>query len=260
MTGFPKDRFLTQFERMGRSSDRRVLIHERIDSTSDELLRCLRDGAPVGTVVIASAQTGGRGRNRKPWYSPPNGNLYISLSVSVEGEPVKNLPLIPLAAGIAAIDALEDAGGKQPLLKWPNDLMVNDRKLGGILCETPDISVRPIIAVVGLGLNTGVVDFPDELCGIAIDMAAVADRVPPLPLVAARWVAEVESWNERIGKGGRADLVRAWRERAEAFGRMVRVGEVEGRTVDLNERGQLLIEKNDGAVVAVPGGMVEYIE
>ncbi len=260
MTGFPKDRFIAQLERMGRSSDRRVLIHERIDSTSDELKRCLRDGAPAGTVVIASAQTGGRGRNRKPWYSPPNGNLYMSMSVLVEGEPVENLPLIPLAAGIAAIDALEDAGGTRPTLKWPNDLMVNDRKLGGILCEAPDINTRPVIAVVGLGLNTGGADFPGELDGIAIDMAAVADRVPPLPLIAARWVAGVESWNERIEKGGRADLVRAWRERAEAFGRMVRVGEVEGRAVDLNERGQLLIEKNDGTVVAVPGGIVEYME
>lgn len=259
MTGFPQDRFLAQLERMGRSSDRRVLIHERIDSTSDELLRCLRDGAPAGTVVIASAQTCGRGRNRKPWYSPPNGNLYVSMSISVEGEPVKNLPLIPLAAGIAAIDALEDAGGTRPLLKWPNDLMVNDRKLGGILCETPDITVRPVIAVVGLGLNTGETDFPDELYGYAIDMTAVAERVPPLPLVAARWVAGVESWNERIGKGGGADMVRIWRARAEDFGRMVRVGDVEGRTVDLDERGQLLIEKNDGSVVAVPGGVVEYL-
>ncbi len=260
MTGFSKDRFFAQLERMGRSSDRRVSIHERIDSTSDELKRCLRDGAPVGTVVIASSQTGGRGRNRKPWYSPPNGSLYMSMSVSVAGEPVENLPLIPLAAGIAAIDALEDAGGTRPTLKWPNDLMVNDRKLGGILCEAPDINARPVIAVVGLGLNTGGADFPDDLDGIAIDLAAVADRVPPLPLIAARWVSGVERWNERIGKGGRADLVRAWRERAEAFGRLVRVGDAEGRTVNLDERGQLLVEKNDGEVVAVPGGIVEYLE
>ena len=260
MTGFPKEQFLAQLERMGRPLDRRVSIHEQIDSTSDELLRCLRDGAPVGTVVIASAQTGGRGRNRKPWHSPSNGNLYISMSVSVTGEAVENLPLIPLAAGIAAIDAIEDAGGTRPLLKWPNDLMVNDRKLGGILCEAPDIAARPVIALVGLGLNTGGGDFPAELDGIAIDMAAVADRVPPLPLIAARWVAGVERWNERIEKGDRADLVMAWRERAEAFGRMVRVGDVQGRTVDLNELGQLLIEKNDGAVVAVPGGIVEHME
>ena len=237
-----------------------MTIYDKVDSTSDELKRCLRDGVPVGTVVIASAQTGGRGRSRKPWYSPPGGNLYMSMSVSVVGEPVENLPLIPLAAGISAIDAIEDAGGTRPLLKWPNDLVVNDRKLGGILCEAPDIDVRPVIAVVGLGLNTRGGDFPDELDGIAIDMAAVADSVPPLPLIAARWVAGVENWNERIGKGGRADLVRAWCERAEVFGRMVRVGEVEGKTVGLNECGQLLIEKKDGAVVVVPGGIVEYIE
>jgi len=115
---------------LGATAPRDVVVLAEIDSTSDELKRRLRAGAAgPGTLVIAETQTAGRGRLGRAWWSPPAGHLYASLAVAVPGPPDERVPLVPLAAGAAAADALAALDVRGVLLKWPNDLLRGGRKV-----------------------------------------------------------------------------------------------------------------------------------
>ncbi|MCP4606760.1 MAG: biotin--[acetyl-CoA-carboxylase] ligase [Proteobacteria bacterium] len=256
--------FLAELTTLGFASDREVWFHGRIDSTSDDLIRRLRSGAPAGTVVAAACQEAGRGRKGRIWHSPEGANLYVSLAIEVSEPTDGFLPLLPLAAGVATSDVIRKNAPVEPRLKWPNDIIVSGKKLAGILCELPEPASRPVIAVVGLGVNITVSSFPLELSDIATSLSSLIDGEPqnlPHPaLLAAQWVGELEKWMQRIQSGRKNELPDAWRARAEPFGRRVRVGKIEGTTVDLSEDGRLLVLQDSGEQVVVAGGIIEYIK
>jgi BirA family biotin operon repressor/biotin-[acetyl-CoA-carboxylase] ligase len=239
----------------GSAPDRDVAVHAEIDSTSDELRRRLAAGAAApGALVIAGAQSRGRGRLGRSWFSPDAGHLYASLAVAAPAPAPELVPLVPLAAGVAAVDALAANGFPGVLLKWPNDLRRGDRKVGGILCEAARADAAVI--VVGLGVNTGSSRFAGELARTAACLGDGADGPGPEP-VAAAWVAALELWVARLVHGERAALVAAWVERAEPFGRRVRAAGAEGTTIGLDTGGRLLVRTDGGAIAAIPGGVVE---
>jgi len=236
---------------------RDVAVHAEIDSTSDELKRRLRRGeAAPGSLVIAFAQTRGRGRLGRSWFSPAAGHLYASLAVAVEGPPAERVPLVPLAAGIAAVDALAAYGCAGILLKWPNDLMRGGRKVGGILCEALALGAGSASAVVGLGVNTGRSEFDGALAATAACLGDGSGGPRP-ELVAAAWVHAIERRIAGLSSGDLSAIVAAWLERAEPFGGRVRAGGVEGITEGLDAGGRLLVRTDDGAIAAIPGGVVE---
>jgi BirA family transcriptional regulator, biotin operon repressor / biotin---[acetyl-CoA-carboxylase] ligase len=250
--------FVGELERLGGRGRREVLAFEQIDSTSSELVREMRSGSGAGTFAVADEQSEGRGRLGRSWCSPAGGSLYASLIVELAADAAT---LVSLAAGVAAVDALERTGSPRPSLKWPNDLMLEGRKLGGILCEAPLPSDRPGALVVGIGLNLASAAFPPELEELAVALDDLGRDAPRRETLAAGWVFELERRVAELSEAGSAaDLVRAWRERAEPFGRRVRVGRIEGRTAALDDEGRLLLEKDDGGTIAVVGGMVENVE
>ncbi len=255
--------FLAELGNLGSAVSREVVFHHRIDSTSDDLKRRLLIGASPGAVVAADCQEAGRGRKDRQWHSPDEGNLYVSLAIDV-GEPKEALlPLLPLVAGIAATDVIGRVTKAEPKLKWPNDVNVSGKKLAGILCEVPASISRPMVAVVGLGVNIAVSSFPVELSRIATSLACLADKgSPDLPspaLLAARWVGTLEQWIQKIRSGAKREIIDAWRKRGEPFGRRVRFDKIEGNTVDLSEDGRLIVLLDSGEQVVVVGGVVQYI-
>ncbi|MFO8070721.1 MAG: biotin--[acetyl-CoA-carboxylase] ligase [Polyangia bacterium] len=252
---FDLRRFLGELERLGCGRRRELLAFDRIDSTSSELVRRMRAGSGAGAFAVADEQSEGRGRLGRSWHSPAGGSLYASLIVEVAADAVT---FVPLAAGVAAVDALERAGSPRPSLKWPNDLVLDGRKLGGILCEAPLPSDRPGALVVGIGLNLARAAFPLELRELAVALDEVGRDAPRREPLVAGWVFELERRVAALGGAESATgLVRAWRERAEPFGRRVRVDGIEGRIVALDEEGRLILERDDGRTVALVGGIVE---
>ena len=145
---------------------REVRVVGETGSTNADLLALARDGAPEGIVLVADHQTAGRGRLDRRWEAPPGSSLLMSMLFRPPRS-VTHLNLVNAAAGIAASDACNEVAGFRPLLKWPNDVVVDDRKLAGILAEVVGQAV-----VVGIGLN---VNWPSPLPPELADTATAAN-------------------------------------------------------------------------------------
>ncbi|MEE4191918.1 MAG: biotin--[acetyl-CoA-carboxylase] ligase [Halieaceae bacterium] len=136
-------------------------VHGAIDSTNAEALRRLESGAVPGLVITAEQQTAGRGRRGRDWVSPPAANIYLSVAWQFHGG-VEAMDGLSLAVGVGVAEALAEQGLETVALKWPNDLLHGDAKLGGILVETSGHAAGPTSAVVGIGINLAMPDTEAE--------------------------------------------------------------------------------------------------
>lgn len=161
------------------NKERNVIFLEETDSTNNYLKHLIR-GTPdrVFAVVSACHQTGGRGRLGRSFFSP-DGGLYFSFSLPLAGDE-KNIPFLTLLAGLSVSEAIEEITGVKTEIKWPNDIYLDGKKLGGILCEL--VSGKSLTAVVGVGINTDAEkeEIPSELSDIMTSLALhgvfVADK------------------------------------------------------------------------------------
>jgi BirA family transcriptional regulator, biotin operon repressor / biotin---[acetyl-CoA-carboxylase] ligase len=156
-----------------------VHLFAEVGSTNDVARRLASRGAPHGTIVISELQSRGRGRSGRSWSSPGGAGLWISLVLRAErGEGPGALPLL---IGLLAAACLDDAVGDGTVgIKWPNDLQVGDRKIGGILCESTWSGAAPVSIIVGLGLNLlqSEAEFPPDLRGRATSVRIAGGRDP----------------------------------------------------------------------------------
>jgi BirA family biotin operon repressor/biotin-[acetyl-CoA-carboxylase] ligase len=241
-----------------RWAGRPLEIIEECDSTNDLVASQARAGAPAGLCVIADRQTRGRGRHGRAWFSPSGANLYLSL-LARPALPARASPPLALAAGVAAREALASFG--LPIdLKWPNDLLVHERKLGGVLIETSIEGERVGHVVVGVGINVNLAaaDFPEELRPAATSVAIETGRRQPREPIAAALLHRLEEWTDRFVAEGPGPAVRAFRGAAGAtIGRHVRVG---GRTAvaeQIQDDGALQVRDNTGIIHLVYAGELE---
>lgn len=161
------------FSRLERSRGvigREVLFLPVVDSTNCRLAEMARQRhLPTGTVLVADQQTAGRGKAERPWFSRPGGSLILSVLLR-PNRPIEDLAQVTLVTAVAVADAIAATAGLDVGIKWPNDLLVNGRKLCGILCEmvlTPDGALDHIIAGIGINVLKTRDDFPAYLQGIA---------------------------------------------------------------------------------------------
>src|SRR4029079_8440638 len=155
-----------------RSLGRRVELYERLESTNRVAVALGQAGVEHGTLVLADAQTAGRGRMSRSWFSPSGVNLYGSLVIRTTIDAPRLaawLSWLPLMAALGSAEA-SDLVSRLPIaVKWPNDLLINERKVGGILCESGASTGAGPFQVIGIGINLNGIpeDFPDELRHIA---------------------------------------------------------------------------------------------
>lgn len=227
-------------------------------STNADVATAARDGAAEGLVVIAEEQRGGRGRLGRSWEAPARSSVLMSLLLRPE-LPVTSLPLIPLLTGVAVVESTRGVGEVNSALKWPNDVLVSGRKLGGILVERLDDAV-----VVGIGVNVTVraEERPvDTATSLAIEGGST-DREPLVKELLRSFSRRYRTFRDA---GGVADAVMpAYRSVCETIGVQVRVElpggrTVTGRAIDVDDSGQLVVEDSDGATARWSAGDVTHV-
>jgi BirA family biotin operon repressor/biotin-[acetyl-CoA-carboxylase] ligase len=181
-------------------------------STNDLAKRLAREGSAEGTVVIAEEQTEGRGTKGRSWHSPRGQGLYASVILRPRRA---DLSLLPLAAGVACLEAIREATGLEAALEWPNDIVWKHRKLGGILCEGEFLGNSVSFAVLGIGLNVGQKkdDFPAALRRTATSLRlALGREVDRAAVETALWPA-LDRWYTSWVRGRKEEIVRTYESR-----------------------------------------------
>jgi BirA family biotin operon repressor/biotin-[acetyl-CoA-carboxylase] ligase len=243
---------------------RRYLWLPSCGSTNDVAAAHGRAGDPEGTVVLAEAQTGGRGRLGRSWRSPPGASLTFSILLRPRRPPAE-VPPLTLLVGAAVARALEGLGAR-PRLKWPNDvqLAADDgdpapKKVAGILTEMASEGERVGHVVVGVGLNVNDDAFPAELGGRATSLALALGRPLDRAAVLAALLGEIEAAYDRYRAEGPAAAVALWSPHGAQGGRVqVRVGgrDVTGVALGIDPDGALRVAGDDGQVHRVISGEV----
>jgi BirA family transcriptional regulator, biotin operon repressor / biotin---[acetyl-CoA-carboxylase] ligase len=219
-------------------------IHlEATGSTNDEARELAEEGAASGTIVTADSQTAGRGRRGRVWSAPPGKALLFSAILRpLELEHV----LLPLSVPVAVCEAVETLAPVRAEIKWPNDIWIDEAKVAGVLIEARP----PDWAVIGIGVNVAIEpeEFPDDLrwpaasVGHGADVEAARDAVSA---ALSRWV-----------EAPQADVLEAFRARDALAGREVGWERGEGVAAGIDDRGNMLVDREDGERVSLGSGEV----
>ena len=236
-------------------------------STNTDLVELARAGAPEGVVLVADHQTAGRGRLGRRWQAPPGSSLLVSV-LCRPALTLRRAHLVTVAAGLAALDAVEVVTGSRPALKWPNDVVVEEggttRKLAGLLAEAVVEGGALAGVVVGMGMNMrALTDRPDDLRAAATSVEEVAGRSVAVDEVLVAWLAAMEHrYGVLVADGGDAATTVDHRDACATLGRRVAVElaaeTVEGDAVDVDDDGHLVVEV-DGARRTFPVGDVVHL-
>jgi BirA family biotin operon repressor/biotin-[acetyl-CoA-carboxylase] ligase len=228
-------------------------------STNEDAWTALAAGGPDGLAVVADEQRQGRGRIGRVWAHAPGRGLALSVGLRA-ARGAESTGALPLAAGLAIADALA-ALGLDPRLKWPNDVLLDGRKVAGVLCELRRQPGGDEAVVVGLGLNVRQreADFPPELRAHATSLMLAGADVT-VEEVAARILDALEARVLQLRGGDRAGVLAAWTARAAFWGKPVTVrapaGDVTGVALRLDRDGALVLRVDEGEWTAVAGDLL----
>lgn len=244
----------------------RFFYYDSIGSTNDKAKQLAVQGMGEGTLVIAEEQTAGRGRGDRTWYSAPGRGIYVSFLFRPK-VPADSAFGLLAAVSLGAASAAQ-AVGVQGLvgIKWPNDLVVEGKKLAGILSEVSLSGGMVDWAVVGLGLNVNhaAEEFPMEIRERAVSLRMLCLREIERERLLIDLVERTAAWYEEFLENGTAALVPEWRRRSALVGRMVRVetpGETYlGRAVALEDDGALRVRLESGAEEVIRAGDVNLVQ
>jgi BirA family biotin operon repressor/biotin-[acetyl-CoA-carboxylase] ligase len=239
-----------------------VRTYAELASTNTALVEEARKGAPEGLVMVADHQTAGRGRLGRTWSAQPGTALLVSVLLRPP-LPIDEVPVVLMAVGLAACDGVEAAAGFRPGLKWPNDLVVGDHKLAGLLTEATG-GADPGV-VLGLGINVSAAAYPAELKGEATSCEEVASRPVDRGGLLVAFLTALESrYSTVLGPGGRNSTLAAYRSDSATLGRRVRVEltsgpPLEGKASRLADNGTLVVVDDAGAEHIVNVGDVKHL-
>ncbi len=228
----------------------RLHVYAQVRSTNDEAATLAAQGAPEGTAVLAVEQMGARGRRQRAWLSPAGG-LWLSV-VLRPALPADQWPLVGFAAGVGTARAVEEIAQVRVGLKWPNDLMIGEQKLGGVLVEARGPA---LIAGIGINANIALDLFPPDIRPIATSLLAVLARPVDLAALARALLEQFERVYDLLALNAE-DVLVGWRERDSTRGRQVRLSgdeELEGVAEDVDRTGALLVRTGAGIRRIVAG-------
>jgi len=226
-----------------------IFSFQSIDSTNTYAKSLSKSEAPHGTIVIAEEQTSGRGRLQRNWVSQKEKNLLFSIILFPEFT-VQKISLLPFAGSLAVADAIEKVTALSPTCKWPNDVLVNNKKICGMLLESSTGQAALEKIVFGIGVNVNQEEFDGDLrykaSSIKNECGKEIDRVLLLQSI----LEELENRYEQLSHFPPQQLLNDWKMKALLFGKKITVLESEfsfaATAIDVDEDGSLIIETEDG--------------
>ncbi len=238
-----------------------IYLFDAIDSTNSHAHKLAKEGVQNGTVVLSESQSKGKGRLGRTWFSPSGANIYLSVIIKPQ-MPSTQITLLTFAAAIAVAKAIRGIAGLDADIKWPNDILIKGKKVAGILSEMDAKSDTIRFVVIGIGINVNLdkKDIPSELMdkatSIKIESNSAIDRMNLI----CRVLENLEKWYNLFERNGANDIIKEWKSLAITIGRDVKVQSgnsfIEGRAVDIDENGALLIKDRNGVIQKVLSGDV----
>jgi BirA family biotin operon repressor/biotin-[acetyl-CoA-carboxylase] ligase len=233
---------------------RRVEWHATIDSTMIAASRLAAEGAPSGTVVGADEQTAGRGRQGHAWHSESKAGLYVSVILRYAFTP-ETVPLVTMAIGLATVDAILKSANIVADLRWPNDVLIGDRKCAGILTQLEGAAI-----ISGIGINVNHTALPPDLAPIATSLRLASGRTQSREALLEALLPAIESYCELLATQGKHPILDAFTQASSYVqGRRVQVDELTGTTAGLNESGFLLLRDDRGKTHTIVAGGVRPV-
>ena len=208
-------------------------------------------GEPHGTAVMANLQTGGLGRQGHAWHSADMGGLYLSIILRLPIPP-DAMPILTMALGLAVQRAVNDFAQVSTDLRWPNDVMLSERKLAGILVQAAEGAL-----IAGIGLNANQTTFPEDLTDVATSLKLETGREYPKEELAERVIAESLRYSALLAEKGKREILRRFEECSTwPLGKAVVVdGKIRGVTAGLDENGFLLVQTPEKLETIIAGGV-----
>src|SRR5260370_41841466 len=239
---------------------KRIFHFFKTDSTNRVALELGHAGEPEGAVGLAEEQTAGRGRAGRVWHSQRAAGIYVTLLLRPKLAPVQ-APLLTMTAGLSAHSAVQTLTGLDVDLKWPNDLLIGGKKVGGILTEMHAEPSQVRFVIVGIGSNVNQDKFPAELEARATSLRAASGRPQSRLELLVRLLREFErDYNNFLSEGSAAVIDRFSKVSSYAYGKRVRVSngreDVTGTTAGIGPEGLLLVKRDNGQVMTVIAGDV----
>lgn len=234
------------------------LYYPEVDSTNIRARELAAQGYPEGTVVVAETQTNGRGRRGRNWYSPAQAGIYFSVILRPL-VPLRDISKVSLVAGLAVAENIEAQLGLRASIKWPNDVLINNKKVAGILAEavTDMDSVEYIVLGIGLNINTPIQDFPDEFQARATSAGAECGTSISRVQVFQGMLKYLEYYYFLFKDNKFSQILAKIKDRSIVLGQEVRLdtvnGYLMGQAIDIDDNGCLLVRDQEGIHTIMSG-------
>lgn len=218
-----------------------------------------------GIIVVADSQTAGRGRMGRSWISPSGVNLYFTVILKPSFSPIE-APLLTLTAAVACVSAIRGLTGVNAEIKWPNDILVDNRKTGGILLDMKTYGDKIKFVAIGIGINVNMDTeiFPEDIKPFSTSLSKECGRTIDRVQLFGKILAELEQWYKTVIAGGRVPMLQQWRLFSSTIGKNVSVRMydkvISGIAEDIDDTGALIIRLSSGGYEVVNAGDVTVLK
>lgn len=240
-----------------------IAYYETCDSTQPIAHDLAQNGAEDGTIVVSEEQVMGSGRMARPWSSKAYKGIWMSVITKPQLTP-QQAPQMTLVAAVAIVRAIEEVSGLVPQIKWPNDLLIDGKKVSGILTELqaePDL-VKSIILGIGINVNQDEDEFPAELASIATSLKIKKGATINRAKLIATVLKHLERYVDLYVESGFAPIKLLWESYSNTIGKQVRAvmvtETVEGTAIGITEEGMLELQLADGSIRGIYSGDIEF--
>ncbi len=239
------------------------IVHlKETDSTNAHAKDLAARGAPEGTLVVAEKQTGGRGRKGRVWFSPPDGGIYASIILRPPMPP-SQVPKLTFVTAVAAAETLLHLTTLHVRIKWPNDILVNGRKVAGILTEITTDMDAVDYAVVGLGMNVNTRAFPDDIRNLATSLLIESGERFERAVLLREFLRQEEACYRGLQAFGFEPILKRWKELASIIGQKLQVEMIDatytGHVEAIDPDGILILKDSDGISHRILSGDVAFL-